>query len=71
MIKFTFDSKGKHLLESKKDSEKGNMKVFYGAKFKIVVSKNIGCWIPFRGKSSNSSSDVKTFSEYCFTGILI
>ena len=40
-------SKGKHHLKSKKDSEKGNMKVIYGAKFKIIKRKNIGCLIPF------------------------
>jgi len=39
--------KGKHHLKSKKDSEKGNMKVIYGAKFKFIKRKNIGCWIPF------------------------
>ena len=40
--------KGKHHLKSKKDSEKGNMKVIYGAKFKIIKRKNISCWIPFQ-----------------------
>ena len=38
--------KDKHHLESKKDSEMGNMKMFYGAKFQIVKSKNIG--FPFQ-----------------------
>ena len=48
MKNYFISRKGKHHLKSKKDSEKGNMKVIYGAKFKFIKRKNIGCWIPFQ-----------------------